>query len=178
MATGTLLVGLLVVAVRNRKVQAAIAFPVIFVILLTTRAPDWGHTTFGERFFEVQLPPIASDSLVLLLDRQPLAYLVPFFPDDARFVRPWWSDYPYDFTNPWYHNLLQQQINAAIAGHRGAIYSIEVARRAQGDDKSAPGSAPATLPLYGLRHDSTNCQPIRSNLQKRNLLLCSLERGT
>ena len=179
MATGTLLVGLLLVAVRNRKVQAAIAFPVILVILLTTRAPDWGRTTFGERFFEVQLPPIASGSLVLLLDRQPLSYLVPFFPDGARFVGPWWSGYlNYDFTNPRYHNVLQQQINAEIAQHRGAIYSIELARTAKGDDNSSAGSAAATLPLYGLRHVSRDCQPIRSNLEKRNLLLCALERGT
>ena len=179
MMTGTLLVASLVVAVRNQKVQAAIALPMIISILLTTRALDLGRTTFGERFFEVQLPLIASDSLVLLLDRQPLAYLIPFFPDDARFVGPWWSDYlNYDFTNPRYHNLLQQEINAAIARHHGAIYSIEVTRTAKGDAKSGPGSAPATLPVYGLRHDSTDCQPIRSNLEKRNLSLCSLERGT
>jgi len=179
MATGTLLVGLLVVAIRNRMVQAAIAFPVLLAILLTTRAPDWGRTTFGERFFEVQVPPIASGSLVLLLDRQPLAYLVPFFPDDTRFVGPSWSGYlNFDFTNPRYHNLLQQQINAEIAQHHGAVYSIELARTAKGAENSKPGSAAATLPRYGLRHDSSDCQPIRSNLEKRNLLLCSLERGT
>jgi hypothetical protein len=188
MLTGTLLVGLLLVAVPNRKVQAALGLPLIFAILLTTRAPDLGRTTFGKRFFEVQVPRIASGSLVLLLDRQPLAYLVPFFPDDARFVGPWWSGFlNYDFTNPRYHNLLQQQINAEIARHHGAIYSIELARTAQGDDVSGPGSAAATLPLYGLRHDSRDCQPIRSNLEdrlngsyvvKRDLLLCSLERRT
>jgi hypothetical protein len=122
---------------------------------------------------------MASASLVLLLDSQPLAYLVPFFPDDARFVAPWWSGfYNYDFTNPRYRNLLQQQINAEIARHRGAIYSIELARTAKGDGNSVPGSAAATLSLYGLRHDSRDCQPIRSNLEKRTLLLCSLERGT
>jgi hypothetical protein len=180
MMTGTLLVGLLVVAVRNRMVQAAIGLPLILAILLTTRVPDWGRTTFGERFFEVQVPPMASASLVLLLDSEPLAYLVPFFPDDARFVAPWWSGfYNYDFTNPRYRNLLQQQINAEIARHRGAIYSIELARTAKGDGNSAPGSAAATLPLYGLRHDSRGCQPIRSNMEKwGTLLLCSLERGT
>jgi len=185
MATGTLLVGLLAVALPNRKLLAAIALPVIFAILLTTRASNWGRTSFGERFFEVQVPPIASGSLVLLLDRYPTTYLVPFFPDDARFVRPWWrGGLNYDFTNPRYHNLLQQQINAEIAQHRGAIYSIELARTAKGDDDSAPGSAAATLALYGLRHDSRGCQPIRSNMEKnqfgfgRSLLLCSLERGT
>jgi hypothetical protein len=179
MMTGTLLVGLLVVAVRNRMVQAAIGLPLILAILVTTRVPDWGRTPFGERFFEVQVPPIASGSLVLLLDNQPLAYLVPFFPDDARFVGPWWSGYRnYDFTNPRYHNLLQQRINAEIARHRGAIYSIELARTAKGDKNSAPGSAAATLPLYGLRHDSRGCQPIRSNVEKQAMVLCSLERGT
>lgn len=203
MATGTLLVGLLAVAVPNQKLLAAIALPVIFAILSTTRCVPWGRIPFGERFFEVQVPPIASGSLVLPLDRQPVGYLVPFFPDDARFVGPWWSGwFNYDFTNPAYQNLLQQQINAQIAQHRGAIYSIELARPAKGDDTysaaaaslseyrvqddSAPGSAPATLSRYGLRHDSKGCQPIRSNMErtnpggepKRNLLLCSLERGS
>jgi hypothetical protein len=181
MLTGTLIVGLMVVALPSWRVQAAIAFPVVLAILLTTRAPDWERTTFGEHFFEVQLPPVASGSLVLLLDRQPLAYLVPFFPDDTRFVGPWWSGYfNYDFTNPHYRNLLQQRINAEILQHRGPIYSIElpVVSPRSADHNSSPGSAGATLLLYGLRHESKGCQPIRSNLERRDLLLCSLERGT
>lgn len=179
MLSGTLVVALLAIAFQNRRILAVLAISLIFAIVVTTRAPDWGRIAFGNRFFHVKVPRIAPDSLVLLLDRQPLAYLIPFFPDDAHFVGPWWSGYlNHDFTNPTYGNMLQQRINTTIAYHSGPLYSIELVKTKSNyeDNPSMPGSSDATLSFYRLRKDLRDCQPIDSNLDNRNLVVCPLKR--
>jgi len=179
MMSGTFIVALFAITFQNRRLMALVTVPLILAVILTTRTPDWGRIAFGDRFFEVQVPRVAPDSLVLLPDRLPLAYLIPFFPDDARFVGPGFTGYlDYDFTKPTYGNVLQQQINATIAEHSGPLYSIELleTRRNNGDNWATPGSSNSTLAFYGLRKDIRDCQAIHSNLDNLNLVLCHLKR--
>ena len=179
MMSGTLLVALLAITFQSRRLMPLVTVPLILAIIFTTRAPDWGRIAFSDRFFEVEVPRIAPKSLVLLPDRLPLAYLIPFFPDDARFVGPGFTGYlNYDFTKPTYGNMLQRQINATIAEHSGPLYSIELleTRRSNGDNWATPGSSDSTLAFYGLRKDIHDCQGIHSNLDSLKLVLCHLKR--
>ena len=57
------------------------------LLLLTTSVGSWGRLEWGERWFNVRLPPQAyeRDSLVLL-DSPLSSFLVPYFPRETRFA--------------------------------------------------------------------------------------------
>jgi hypothetical protein len=91
-----------------------------------------------------------------------MAYAIPFFRPDTRFVSP---------SNNFLHfsqkNLLASEVRGVIATHPGAIYTL---------DLWGQGLVNGTLQAYGLARDENSCLPIRSYLDTSAMRICRVHR--
>jgi len=134
-------------------------------IVAVTIPPYWGRARLhAGQYFEVSVPPMAANSLVLMMTGQPFGYLVPFIESGPRVIAP-----ASNFTGPWHDNRLQREMAALIVHAPGPIYSIRYL-----DAIDAPEEA--TMIAYGLQRRDNECRPIRSNLETRPIGLCPLVR--
>jgi hypothetical protein len=103
---------LLVQAAFPTRARTLVVAATVFV-LLTTTVGSWGRLGFGERWFNVRLPPAAQepDSLVLL-DSPLSSFLIPYFPSHTRFAG-------LEGTGS---KRLDELVAARIAAHRGALF--------------------------------------------------------
>ena len=133
------------------------AFLVITVYPQVNRSPP------GTAPFAVDLGPLPPDSMVLLLDNEPMAYLAAFAPPATRFVAT--NDYfmTLDSSNP-----MQAWVASAIKDHRGPLWGLDLPPE-QGDRSQQ------TLDRYGLVRQE--CRPVRSNISPLAVRLCRLERS-
>jgi hypothetical protein len=85
----------------ERLVVGAVA-ALFAVIAGTVIAPDWGRLPWGARFLRIAVPPIARPdrSTVVITSSAPLAYLIPSFPPETRFVRIEGNFFAYGATAP------------------------------------------------------------------------------
>jgi hypothetical protein len=137
------------------------------VLVAVTVAPYWGRSrVHAGRYFDVTVPAIAADSLVLMMTGEPFGYIVPFIESGARVIAP-----SSNFTQPGYENRLQREMAALIAAQRGPMYAIRYLDRVDAGEE-------ATMAAYGLRRGDEGCRRIRSNLEgNRPLGLCPLVRA-
>ena len=162
MLAGPLIVGCalyLVPGVNLRRVSIVV---LAALLIGTTREASWGRLDFRGAYFDVAVPDVAPRSLVIVGPYEPMAYAIPFFRPDTRFVSP---------SNNFLHfsqsNLLVKQIRDVIDRHPGAIYTMDF----WGQD-----SISASLEHYGLARDEKSCLPIRSYLDTSAMRLCRVHR--
>jgi hypothetical protein len=120
-----------------------------FVLLLVTLEPgDWGRKPWGADYFGFEAPTLADpqNTIVVVTGNDPMAYMIPFFPPEVRFLRiqgfvtgP--SPTP---------NLTDRLMQAAIAKHTGPLFIIY----RQYEEWSALNA----LEAYGLQMDRASCQ--------------------
>ncbi len=158
--TGTLLVGALRYVLTQRFfVVAAVAATIVAIV--PTRYIDYQHIPFGHRWFEVRIPPVQPHALVILHSGAPMAYLLPFFPPDARFVAVNNS-----FTHPDWNLRVQDDAHDIIDKHVGPIYSLT----------SPPGSGAEFLAAFDLVRVGSTCVGVMTNMPGRPVELCLLQR--
>jgi len=129
--------------------------------ILTVRYPEWGRIDYGERYIRLSLPPVAPKALVLLLADEPLAFVLPFFPSDGRFVGA-----NNNMTDPWRTNRFADAVRRVVREHSGPLYSLT----------TPAGSAGLALAAYHLRRVPGGCASIESNMSFGPFELCRLER--
>lgn len=170
LAPTELVIGLaLVVLVRQLLPQARKRLPALagatVACLALTSYPSWGRTPFGPRAIDTTFPPIPPQSLVVLLDGNPMAHVALAAPRDARFVAP-----NSNLSNPETQGLLQQEMNRVIASHPGPLYGLDM----QNGNHS---TAEATLQQYRLLRDEASCRPVVSNISiEGTVRVCPLRR--
>lgn len=127
------------------------------LLLLVTLYPgNWGRVAWGEDYFGVEVPELAEPkhTMVLLTGREPLAYLIPFFPPAVRFVRI--ESY---FTGPSETpNGFDRRMEELIADHRGPLYVIYRLGEGKESEKA--------LRAYGLISDPAACELLRPHIEK------------
>jgi len=143
--------------------QRACSAALVLLLIAVTVYPDWGRASPGGAAVAVELPSMPPDSLVVLLDPSPMAYLAAFAPRGVRFVGA-----NNNLVHPGDGNLLARQVEAAIRTDPGPLWGLEMPRE-------SPGIANATLRAYGLRR-GVGCVPVRSNLDGDGVLACPLRR--
>ena len=160
MLAAMLLVFLLVRLIPRKRITLALAAAVLFVIV-TSKFPTWWRQPFQDHFLTVEMPAVMPDALVLLVSAEPMSYVLPSFPADARF-----AGLVSNFNDPDRKNRLQQTIAALIRDHRGPLYALAVppGREVGGDALAKMGLA------------RTSCEAIRTNLRVSPLELCALRR--
>jgi len=162
MIAGPLIVGCALYLVPGKSARRVAIVILALLIVGATRKTSWGRADFGDRYFDVAVPPVAPNALVIMGPVEPMAYVIPFMPRDARFVSP-----NNNFLHVGQGNLLQRRIGDIIAKHSGPIYFLDV---------RTPEHAETALQHYGLVRDKASCQPIRSNLDDNAMRLCRVER--
>jgi hypothetical protein len=104
---------------RRQMLLAAASF---LLILITLSPGNWGRRPWSSDYFGVTaaMPPVAADSLVLTAGFEPMAYIIPFFPPQVRFLRiQGFLTGPSDTPNN--TDRLMQQL---IIDHQGPIYVL------------------------------------------------------
>jgi hypothetical protein len=162
MLTGLLIVGCVLYLLRPGTTRRWAAVVLVLAVIASTQSGDWGRLDAGASYFEVTPPSVPADSLVIVGTDRPVAYVIPFFRADARFVSP--VNNFLDYTQG---NLLARAVSEVIARHRGPIYSLEY----RGDDGMR-----SALAHFGLKRDAATCQPLHSNLDTGLIWLCRIER--
>jgi len=134
---------------------------VTVVVIASVRFPYVERVDYGAHAIAVTVPPVAPNAAVLLVDDEPMAHVLPFFPADARFI-----GVKNNLIDPAMTNRLADDIAAIVRDHAGPLYALA----------SPPGSGEAALAAHRLRHAAAGCAPVISNLTRRPLELCRLER--
>jgi len=162
MLSGPLIVGGALYLVRQRLVQAVAIVLLAGLLVGTTRNPDWGHLPFRGAYFDVAVPEILPRALVIVGPFDPMAYAIPFFRHDARFVSP-----RNNFLEPGQANLLARRAADLIATHPGPLYCLDM--------KPFPRVDPV-LAHFGLEREAASCLRIRSYLDDSSLQVCRVAR--
>jgi hypothetical protein len=151
------------------------AVAITLLALLPVAFSTWEHTqrnnAFGyrtpwaETVFEIDFPDIdISGSMVLVTGGQAMAFLIPYGPQDTRFVRIDSNINYVGYTSiaERYDNLLGERLRQAIDGHDGDFFVIYT-------DGEEPYVGP-DLAYFGIGWNRDSCQPIRS--KGPNLTIC------
>ena len=162
MISGPLIVGCALYLVPGKNARRIAIVILAILIVGTTRKASWGRIDFRGTHFDVAVPDIPSNSLVIMGSSDPMAYVIAFLPRGARFVSP-----DNNFLHFTQANLLERRIADIIREHAGPMYSLDYRDQDQ---------ARAVLAHYGLARDLSSCKPIRSNLDFDMLRLCRVER--
>lgn len=143
--------------VVSRKILKPLLVALLVVLWMTKLNPSWGRTEFGPRYFDIRVPEIPGDSLVILPSSEPLSYLVPFFQQSVRFMTVNTS-----LIRPGMNSLLSRRAEDLIKRQRGSIYVIDIPKRIHA----------GVLKEYGLEIDVEGCKLIESNLDRNGVSIC------
>ena len=163
MLSGPLVVGCVLYLVRWPLARAAIVVVLAGLLIGTTRKADWGHLPFRGAYFDVAVPEILPRALVIVGPFDPMAYTIPFFRHDARFVSP-----KNNLLDLGQQNLLERRAAELIATHPGPLYSL---------DMGPFPTADPVLAHFGLVRERPTCLRIRSYLDDSSLQVCRLARA-
>ncbi|MEP7329452.1 MAG: hypothetical protein ABI777_09590 [Betaproteobacteria bacterium] len=160
-----LLTGALIVTFLWRLLRpgyaAGIAIVVAVVIIATTRPTDWWRIDFGNQWFEVEMPKVEPNALVLITTDQPVSYVLPSFPRDAKHL-----GVANNVNDPSRRTKMADLVNETIAQHQGPIYQLTA---------PAGGGSNNLLP-HRLWRDQTSCAEITTKMLTSKLELCRLYR--
>ena len=115
-----------------------------------TQHPWWERAPRGSQAISVRLPPLERDAMVLFLDPQPYAFLVPFMPISARAV-----GVNNNLVHPGCSGKLWSLIEAAVRDHEGPLWGVE-------NPGDSPGVADASLGSLKLARDE--CLRLNTNM--------------
>jgi hypothetical protein len=74
---------------RNTRRQLRTALVCMVIVLVTLDPGNWGRRPWTSDYFDVRLPelPQPQATMVLVTGHDPMAYMIPFFPPQVRFLR-------------------------------------------------------------------------------------------
>ena len=148
---------------RPWLVSALFALAVVWTAR-TTRYPWWDRAQRGPEAISIHLPPIEPDAMVLFLDPDPYAYLVPSMPNSARAV-----GVNNNLVHPGASGRLWSVIEAAVRDHQGPLWGVE-------DPGDSPGVADVSLSSLGLAR-AGECASLVTNLEAAGRVkICKLRR--
>ncbi len=130
----------------------------------TTRYPWWDRAQRAPQAISIHLPPIEPNAMVLFLDPQPYAYLVPSMPTSARAI-----GVNNNLVHPSASGRLWSVIEAAVRDHQGPLWGVE-------DPGDSPGVADVSLSSLRLAR-AGECASLVTNLEAaRRVKICRLRR--
>ncbi len=160
--SGALIVMLLRHVLRPGFAPTAIVI-VTIALVASTRVNDWGRIEFGPRWFEVDMTTPDPDALVLLTSQEPMSYVAPFFPSDARFL-----GINNSISDAKRKTLMEETIRRTIREHRGPIYSLAYPK----------GAGIDALLERGLLQITETCTPIVTNQRTSPIEMCRVVRAS
>lgn len=142
----------------------------LVLLLVTLRPGNWGRISWGDDYFGVKPPALADPArtMVLMTGVDPMAYVIPFFPEPVRFLRiQSYFTGPSDTPNG--SDRLMQRL---IAEHRGPLFVLYRIY----EEKQCRNA----LQGYGLTMDSNDCRAFTPHIieeyQQFPLMFCAVAR--
>jgi len=145
--------------------SVAVTLVISALAVFTVRYPDWWHVAYGEHYFEVDVPPVAPHAAVVLVTPAPMAYVLPFFPPDGRFLGAY-----NNLNDPTRTNLLEHELARVIREHDGPLYSLAFPAGAGSEILAAHALRPAA------KGSEADCTSFKTNMSTSPLQLCRLQR--
>jgi len=157
--------------VRDLHRRVRIALSCFVLILVTLHPGEWGRRPWAADYFGFQAPPIAepADTLVLVAGYEPMAYMIPFFPPEVRFLRIH-SYLTIPSSNP---NATDRLMWDIIDHHGGPVFLIYRSYE--------EGIAIETLKALGLEFETAGCRKLFSHvepLQDEPFYFCPVRKTT
>jgi hypothetical protein len=157
-----LVVALAVEIVRRPGWSEAMAVVLLLVIAAYLRPARFERVAWGDSYFGVEVPsdPDLARAVVVLAGAEPTGYLLPFFPQGARFVHV-----ESNFTRPGQRNRFEQEIRDLLSTCSGPLFVLS-------------GGPPdrGRLAAYRIAIEDDRCRPVASRLEARPPLLCRAHR--
>ena len=118
-----IIVVLLTYIVRDVTLRHWYILILFVMIAVTVLVPTHSRISWGDPFFRVKVPKVEQldESIIVMAGKDALAYLIPFFPSGARFVR---IESYFRFANPGIETRFQKEIKELIKNHRGPFYLL------------------------------------------------------
>jgi hypothetical protein len=160
--SGALIVMLLRHVLRPGFAPTAIVI-VTIALVASTRVNDWGRIEFGPQWFEVDMTTPDPGALVLLTSQEPMSYVAPFFPPDAKFL-----GVNNSISDAKRKTLMEEEIRRTIREHRGPIYSLAYPK----------GAGIDALLERGLLQITETCTPIVTNQRTSPIEMCRVVRAS
>jgi hypothetical protein len=158
--TGVVIMGALIVVMRQGPLRVGAAVVLLTIVAATTVYPDWGRGRYGDRTIDVRVPPLPSNSIVLISTGLPVAYFIPFAEPTAQFL-----GIENDFLTLSQHNGLVSEIKSLMRTPDRPKFVVSVGEF----DRQGLNSL---LAQFDLALSPSPCQPIWSNLENPALSLC------
>jgi hypothetical protein len=152
-------------ALAKRDAWPVVAGAVAALCIATTIPLDWGHAPFNKRYIEVTAPPLGPDTLVVMVGRAPISYVIPFVDPGVR-----WISVMNNLISPDLDTLLARRGREIIESHRGPTMALQAGVK---DEEFAK-----VLAQLSLVPSSGDCAPLFSNLGEERYQLCPVELET
>ena len=145
--------------IKEKRTKTFLYLSLFALILLTTKAPNWGRLEWDKSWFGVTVPEISrpEQTLVVMVSHEPISYVIPFFPEDIRFVR-----IDGNFVRGIENTLLMQEIMSVINQHNGDFFVLSL------DEQNHNYSD--MLTKYSLEYENMSCKKLTTRLE--NMSLC------
>ncbi|KRA42793.1 hypothetical protein ASD72_11915 [Pseudoxanthomonas sp. Root630] len=152
------IIGVLSTYLPVRWGRAAMTVVAVLLVVGVNR-PGWGRDRFSTPMISVHMPPVPSNSLVMLADDNPMAYAVAYLPKTVAAI-----SIQNNFMTPSRCTGLQAAAEQRVRQQKGPIYVLR---------KASKDPVPEALRAYGLVGAGA-CLPARTSLDE--LELCPLGR--
>ncbi|MBC8021737.1 MAG: hypothetical protein H7Y14_01370, partial [Burkholderiales bacterium] len=163
LVSGALMVGCIHQLAHSPSMRRGAAALLALFVVAATFPPNWGRVPAGESYFGAPPPALPPDAAVIFEPHKPLAYLIPFFRHDARFVAP-----DSNMLEPTQHNGLARRAAELLARHRGPLYAL---------DHEGGAAMDALLARFALRRELPACTAFDSPVMGIRLRLCPVTRA-
>jgi len=109
--------------VENTILRNWFIFVSFILIIISVKGTIPNRIEWDKSFFRVKVPDIEQldSSIVFMAGKDPIAYLIPFFPPGARFIR---LESLFKFNNPGVETKFHEEMNETIRGHVGPFYLL------------------------------------------------------
>jgi len=148
--SGVLLLVVLGRMLRSGREVGIVMAGLAVAVVLWTRPTDWGHGSYEASWYGItHAEDPAARTLYVMVGGEPMAYVIPYLPENARFVRVG-GTIPFHPAQP-----MGLQVARVVYQHDGPVRSLTVA---------TADHQRARLAEYGLQLDAASCRRFRSRL--------------
>ena len=165
MLTGVVTVGAVMFIFGHARLRVAGAAAAVVLALVTTVYLDWGRRPYGDRYVDVQVPPLPPYSIVLIATWDPVAFFIPYAEPTARYI-----GIENNYLELSQHNRLATEVKRLMRTPGPPKFVLSV-------DEFNAAKLNALLGQFGLQLGTEPCDPIRTNLVGHALALCRVADG-
>jgi hypothetical protein len=167
MLTGVVTVGALTFIFEDRRLRIIAALAALAIAASTTVYIDWspmghgpGRGRFGEKYVDVEVPPLPDNGIVLIATWDPVAFFIPYANPAVQYL-----GIENNYLELSQHNILATRVKQLMRTPGRPKFVLSV------DEFNAP-KLNGLLANFGLQLADRSCEPIRTNLEGHALSLC------